>query len=108
MRHYQRKKDNPYQLPHNVYMQCLYLIRDYDRLRKMLHSVAVNESQTKVIELRCEAIEQALVVVPPEYHSGVLDNIMYGCGYPIDASHTTYGNWRRRFIYQLAVNMKML
>lgn len=34
MRHYQNKRKNPYFLPHNVYMQMLYIINDYNRLCK--------------------------------------------------------------------------
>ena len=33
MRNYQRQKNNPYKLPHNLYMRMLYLVRDYERIR---------------------------------------------------------------------------
>jgi len=33
MRNYQKKKGNPYLLPHNLYMRTLYIIKDYDRMR---------------------------------------------------------------------------
>ena len=33
MRNYQQKKNNPYKLPHNLYMRMLYLVRDYERIR---------------------------------------------------------------------------
>lgn len=42
MRNYQTKKNNPYYIPHNVYMQVLYKIKDYERLkqeqREILHA----------------------------------------------------------------------
>ena len=34
MRNYQVKKDNPYYLPHDLYMQALYMIRGYKNLRQ--------------------------------------------------------------------------
>ena len=38
-REYQRNKNNPYLLPHNLYMRVLYIIRDYDRLKDEYHAV---------------------------------------------------------------------
>lgn len=34
MRNYQMRRSNPGLLPHNVYMQLQYLLKDYDRLKK--------------------------------------------------------------------------
>ena len=144
MRNYQRKRNNPYQLPHNVYMQCLYAIRDYDRLKKeiddIIHSspdryttyldtingeatecrayitpgsVAGDPTQDKAIRIeaineRCRSVERALARIPAEYRKGVLDNIMYGVGYPNDADPETYRRWRRRVIYYVAQKMVMV
>ena len=38
-REHQRTKNNPYLLPHNLYMQALYIIRDYDRLKGEYHAI---------------------------------------------------------------------
>lgn len=128
MRHYQRKRDNPYQLPHNVYMQCLYAVRDYDRLRKEMEDIlyaapgtpdgmprgSETSDQTgdkavkrEALRRRCETIEQALMLIPVEYRRGVLNGTMYGC-FPDDANPETYRRWRRRFLYQIAKNKCML
>jgi len=32
-REHQKAKNNPYLLPHNLYMRVLYIIRDYDRMK---------------------------------------------------------------------------
>ena len=34
MRNYQRTRNNPYLLPHHLYMRTLYIIRDYERLKQ--------------------------------------------------------------------------
>lgn len=34
MREYQKTRNNPYLLPHHLYMRIVYTIRDYDRMRK--------------------------------------------------------------------------
>lgn len=38
MRDYQPTKNNPYILPHALYMQVVWLIRDYDRMREEYES----------------------------------------------------------------------
>ena len=44
MKEYQRKRNNPYQLPHNVYMRVLYHIRDYERMKA--------ERQARSVQIR--------------------------------------------------------
>ena len=124
MRNYQQKKNNPYKLPHNLYMRMLYLVRDYERIRSERedilnaspapdgtpHSGTGNPTEQKAIKLaglgdNCSAIEQALRVVPPEYRKGVYDNICYRSPYPTDAGEATYKRWRCRFIYEVAKNL---
>ena len=124
MRNYQPKRNNPYRLPHNVYMQCLYAIRDYARLKEerldILHSSPIHDGQpggsevadvtaNKAIRLEqlskmCEDVEQALIQVPEEYRKGVMDNILYGVSYPLNAYPDTYRRWRYRLVYFVAKN----
>ena len=124
MRNYQRQKNNPYKLPHNLYMRMLYLVRDYERLKSERsdiinasppqdgtpHSGIGNPTESKGIKLAelrdsCTAIDDALAKVPPEYRRGVWNNICYQCPYPYDASEATYKRWRCRFIWQVAKNL---
>ncbi len=126
MRDYQRKKNNPYKLPHNLYMRMLYLVRDYERIKSqradILHSSPAydgqphiglgNPTETKGIKLamldaECLAVEKAIENIPPEYRKGVLDNICYGASYPITADYETYGRWRRRLLYYTAKNLHL-
>lgn len=50
-RNYQQKSYKEYILPHNVYMQVLYIIRDYERLleekERILHSSPFDDGQPK-------------------------------------------------------------
>lgn len=143
-RHYQPKKKNPFRLPHNVYMQCYYAVKDYERVKserlEVLHGSSASYSTYtqniggKDVECRqyglgsgrisdttadkaerlvalsaqCEDVEQAIIQVPDEYRKGVLDGILYGCGYPCDADPETYRRWRRKFLFFVAKNKKML
>lgn len=128
MKEYQRNKDNPYQLPHNLYMRVLYHIRDYDRLKaerqEVLYSSACPDGQPKgnsvtsstenkalrlmKLEEDCAAVDQALIQIPPEYRTGVMNNICYRSPYPIDADYSTYARWRRRLIYFTAKKLNLV
>ena len=91
MRNYQPQKNNPYKLPHNLYMRMLYLIRDYDRMKTS------SGSHTEL-----DAVDHALHSIPKEYRLGVWNNVCYRTPYPADAGEATYKRWRCRFIYNLA------
>ena len=128
-REYQRKKHNPYLLPHNVYMCTLYTVRDYDRLRDVyqaatgLSASAVTdvinggeapnptarngEKRANILD-KLHAIEQALLAIPEGYRHGVKQNIMYGVWYPSDAHVRTYKTWKQRFLYHVAKNLDFL
>ena len=48
------------------------------------------------------AVEQALVVIPREYRTGIMQNIKFGDRYPEDADPRTYRRWKQRFVYNVA------
>lgn len=128
MRNYQPKINNPYILPHNLYMQTLYLIRDYDRLKRQYKDILdetphqdgqprgggiSNPTEQKAVKLeavyeKLTAIEKSEKQVPGEYRSHVLNNVMYGVRYPDFADRTTWSRHRCRFVYGVAKNMKWL
>ena len=125
MRNYQRKLNNPYKLPHNLYMRMLYLIKDYSRIQaeraEVYHassksfsgtgeSVVMSVTENKAMQLTgldedCEAVEGALAKIPPEYRKGLIENICNNAPYPYTASYATYSRWRQRLIYWVAANL---
>lgn len=114
MRNYQSKKKNPYLLPHNVYMQTLYLIRDYERLKEeysqlMNPSTTMSKQSKKIRGVICQkidAIENAAKEIPEYYQKGVWNNVLYGYRYPINADIRTWQTYKQRFIYYTAQNMQ--
>lgn len=123
MRDYQAKKSNPYILPKPLYMQVLWLIRDYDRMNAEYHNIIDgrpgppdgqprgnglgNSTEQKALKradlwVKIEAIEQALNTIPEEYRKGIWNNIVYWYPYPIDAAQRTYARYKQRFIYRIA------
>jgi hypothetical protein len=126
---YQAKKNNPHLLPHNIYMQVLYVVRDYDRLKDEYASLdgysahplsgtprsggLSNPTEDKgvrraYIHGNLHAIEQALMRVPSEYRDGVMWNVTHRAHYPKDADAATYRRWKQRFIYQVAKNLEII
>lgn len=128
MRHYQPKKNNTYQLPHDLYMRMLYLVRDYDRMKKEASEIAssypilsgqpsknsisdpTGEKAVRLAAINrdCDAVDRALKQIPEEYRKGVIGHMLYKTPYPIDAGEATYKRWRCRFIYYVAKNLSYI
>lgn len=122
MKEYQLKKDNPYWLPHSVYMQALWIIRDYDRIVYEADSIITDSPsydcgldkskisdpvfgkvlRRSVLAERAKKIKECLNVIPEEYRSGVWSSIVYRTRYPDDANKRTYGRYRAQFIHRVA------
>lgn len=127
MRDYQRTKNNPYRLPHELYMRVLYLVRDYARIKAAREDILYgtpersgapirghgSPTENKALQLyalgnECDAVDNAFAVIPKEYRKGVWENIVHRAPYPSDADTETYGRWRRRFLYQIAKNLHQI
>jgi len=129
MRDYQAIKNNPYLLPQTLYRRIIGLVRDYDRLKEQYHEI-LHESpeppdgqprgtrksdpterkamRLAVISAEMQAVEQALVIVPPEYREDIMDNIICGARYPDYTGVRTYQRWKQRFIYGVAWNLMLV
>lgn len=128
MRNYQRK--NKYKLPHNVYMQTLYFIKDYYRLKeeadRILHAspslstdvvgkgkgAVSNPTEDKALRIaeineKLAIIEGALEMIPEEYRKGVFNNVVKKDWFPIDAAVRTYQYQKQKFIYYCAQKIKI-
>lgn len=89
-------------LPKAVYYQCIWLVRDIDRL------VVLSEVD-EYARFRLDAIYKALDVVPLEYRDDVLKSItQYGKGYSDNAHENTWKHWKKKFIFELAHNLRLL
>ena len=113
-------------VPKAVYHQCIWVIKDIDRLRRleaaskiegvdgepvffvdedeMIRDAAVlNEAVRKL-----DCIREALEEIPPEYRQHTLDNIMYNIPLSDMAHENTWRRWRATFIKALAKNLKLV
>lgn len=127
MRYYQPTKNNPYFLPRTLYKRMVHLVRDYERLKIEYHdilheipSAQISEQSHRtytsdptarkamrltVVSSDIKAVEQALVIIPPEYRDGIFNNIAYETRYPDNASTSTYRYWKPQFLYHVAKNL---
>lgn len=122
MKEYQRLKNNKYLLPHAVYIQTLWKIRDYYRLKEVSDELIygsggldgmprckeLNDKTSKVAEKReryikdISLIDNELKLIPCEYQKGVWNSIMFGERYPEDAHRATYSEHKSKFIFSVA------
>ena len=93
-REYQKNKNNPYLLPHNLYMRVLYIVRDYDRIKAIQSTSASKE---------VSAVKKALSKLPADIGQAVMKNISEDGG---DAEINL--RLKRRFIYDVAKNLHLI
>lgn len=124
MRDYQRKNNNMYRLPKHVYRETLEYIRDYYEAMSRMDDILVespsppdgmpsgsnlsNEPAQKAERrgadfIKTTIISESLLEIPEEYRSGVWNNIHHQMKYPDDANRNTYGYWKAKYIYTVAV-----
>lgn len=96
-----------YDIPREVYYQCLWLARDAVRLEELAAN-ANRSSIGKASANRLDAINRAKEAVPEEYREAVMGNIIYGTKFPDFAHDNTWRKWKKRYIYQLAVELELI
>lgn len=125
MRDYQRHKNNKYILPRAVWHKTLWEIRDYYRMTEEADSLLTasppsdgtgrkgsigdptfaKASKRERLLRHIDVIDEAKATIPDEYRKGVWDSVMYGTRYPDDADRRTYGRWKSRFVFAVAVKL---
>lgn len=136
MRDYQRK--SKYILPPDVYKQTLETIRGYSRMKEALQDILDESSfpsdgmpkstlssdpvhakaaRRETMQRRVDAIEAAFAIIPAEYREGIWRNIgqydpktgyLKRAPFPIDADRSTYGRWKSKVVYMVAVRLKIV
>ena len=130
-REWQQTRQKEYVMPYPVYYQCIWAVRDFDRMVKRLEQLKeirykksisiVKESKDSydvhsptedlAIEIarlseRVNAITMALSIIPDAYKKYVLANIILkddGKYYP----DKMWRIWKQRFLYQVAKNLSL-
>lgn len=120
-------------IPRQVYKQCIWIMRDRDRLLDLVAffeencECFENESQGDVVILTMEnnegvlleavvneaksklaAIKRAEMIVPDSYRKGLINSISKGEAFPDYASENTWKKWKKIFIEQLAIELYLI
>ena len=131
-REWQQTRMKEYVLPDAVYYQSLWAVRDYERMCYRLHQledepalyggglireiesgyhvgrpVENQAMEAAILKERIEAINNALLIVPPRYRSYIISNIVLknqGNAFP----NKTWRFWKQKFLYQVARNLCIL
>ncbi len=117
---------NKYSVPKPVYYQCIWLIKDMDRLRKLeaVSNYAADDDElvffvddedvikdsevlsTAKYHLSC--IRKALLMIPEEYRQGTIDCISYNVPYSDMAHENTWRKWKQVLVWELAKNLCLI
>ncbi|MCF0140586.1 MAG: hypothetical protein HUJ78_00965 [Mogibacterium sp.] len=109
MHEYQIRSMECYVLPRTVYMQCIWLVRDIDRMKAFVGDDANRDADMfENIESRIRTVEDALMTIPEEYRQGIVDNIVLKKSFKDYAHENTWRRWKQQFLYELAVRMKII
>lgn len=98
-REYQQGKQKQFLLPFPVYMQCLWFVRDYERLSKIKGERAA---------AKIKAIDRALEEIPEDYRQGIFENILFHSKFSDLAHENTWKIWKQRFVYYVASNLDLI
>ncbi|MBR0374079.1 MAG: hypothetical protein IJH91_06095 [Mogibacterium sp.] len=93
-----------YTLPKPVREQCIWIIRDMNRLREVA-GAEYEAPDVITARMRIAALEQSLETIPPEYREGLLRNISGGVPFGMKASESTWLRWKQRLLYTFAMHL---
>jgi len=122
MRNYIPKKNNLYKLPHDMYMQMFYLLRDYIRIKK---ETMINSDNNTVLHTISDAVSQITATLSAEYEKrktkyGQLDSYRAFFDYnyysymfakrdsDFGASKSAWSFYKSKYAYLLAKQLKLI
>ncbi len=110
MREYQLRSIKEYVLPRSVYYQCIWIVRDLDRLHELASCMTCYDGTPICLSAREKeaAVNAALTLIPTEYRACIIANIQDRVEYDDSAHENTWKKWKQRFIYELAVNLSLV
>ncbi len=118
--------NSKYRVPKAVYYQCVWILKDLDRLRRLEaigsytgredelvffvddEEVIRNAEVLTQAAWKLECVRNAIEKVPKEYRQNTLDCIVYNVPFGDSAHENTWRKWRQVFIRELAKNLLLI
>lgn len=117
MRHYIPKRNNPYKLPHALYMQMLYLIRDHEESGDIFIT-RERKRQWMAVEFAAQRLKQEYgkrheiygVLKPLQafFDYAYFSYMFAACGRETGASKPLWSLYRSRFAYLVAEELGLV
>lgn len=127
MKEVKLNKESKKMMPRPVYNQCLWIVKDYERLVEMNKYISDNmpegegdyvyyaDSSENLIckavldnaRFQIKCVEEALSIIPDELRDGIYKNITAGIVFDSVASMNTWKKWKERFIRYLAQKLNL-
>ena len=113
-------------VPKAVYYQCIWIIKDLDRLRRLEAAGNYGHTEKEFVffvddeeivrdsgvltqaRFKLDCVRDAMTLVPPEYRQKTIDSIIYGIPFDDMAHENTWRKWRQFFIRELAKNLMLI
>ena len=109
MKEYQYRIEGERCLPREVYYQCVWMIRDMERLEKIAMSSNYESGQDHRIDdaiVKLDCLRRALEEIPDYYRQGVISSVkIRGGGFDDFAHINTWKKWKMRFMHAFAANL---
>ena len=115
-----------YRVPKSVYYQCIWTVKDMDRLRRLEAADNLERYKKEFVffvdddeiikdrkvltqaKWKLDCIRQAVDELPSEYRQGTIDSIVYNLPFSDMAHENTWRKWRQVFIRELAKNLLLI
>ena len=109
MKEYQYRVEGEHSLPREVYYQCVWMIRDMERLEKVVEDSskeAVEDHRLDDAIVKLDCLKRALEEIPDYYRQGVVSSVkVRGGGFDEFAHTNIWKKWKMRFMYAFAANL---
>lgn len=115
MKEYQYQNEGKQRLPKEVYYQCIWMIRDMERLKEIINGSGeqiLNDKDMQKLEdalIKFDCLLRALEEVPDYYREGIIESVRNrGGGYGDFAHENTWKKWKSKFMCAFATNLGLL
>ena len=116
-------------LPDEIYQRVISTIRTYDIRKEQYENIPTDGESVGYVKANkqgvsditgkkgikrailaneIEAIDKSMSMIPPDYRQGVLEKIKHGTKYPQNVTRNTYTNYKRKLIFDIAVELGLL
>ncbi len=109
MKEYQYRIKGSASLPREVYYQCVWMIRDMERLKSLVESSDSDAGPDDRIDdaiVKIDCLNRALEEIPGYYRKGIIESVkVRGGGFDEFAHANTWKKWKTRFMQAFAANL---